>query len=93
MKPMIDIQRLAALARLALTPEESARLEADMTALIAFADQLDTVSDTELSGSEQGLPPALREDEPSDFPGRAAMLAAAKTTHGGYVTVPRVLED
>ncbi|MBQ9783693.1 MAG: Asp-tRNA(Asn)/Glu-tRNA(Gln) amidotransferase subunit GatC [Clostridia bacterium] len=94
MKPTVDIHRLAALSRLELSDEEAARLERDMAAMIAFADTLSSVpADAIPADSARSLSPAIREDVPGAVCDRETLLAAAKTTHRGYVTVPRVLED
>ena len=93
MKQIFDIHRLAAAARLSLTKEEALALESDLSAMIAFADGLSAVSDEALSACSPSLPSALREDVPTEGLKREALLAAAPSTHEGYVTVPRLWED
>lgn len=94
MKSTVDIHRLAALARLELAPEQAAKWERDMAAMIAFADTLSAVpTDAMPDRADPATPPVTREDVPGEGFDREALLAAAKTTHRGYVTVPRILED
>lgn len=87
------VKALAALTRLQISDEEALRLARELDAMRALADGLEDVD-----GEERDLfwgavsPDALREDvasvdqrlEPSQF---------APVTAGGYIVVPRAVED
>ena len=95
MHPPVDIDRLADLAKLSLSPEERERLTKDMAALIAFADRLSAVEtdgDTLPVSAPRDIP-ALREDTPAPSLPREELLRAAKTREDGYITVPRVVKE
>lgn len=87
-----DVQQLARLARLALTPGETARFARQLTDILDFVRQVQAV---DTSGStEVDLPPArLRDDVVTPSLGRGDVFASAPDAGAGsLIKVPRVLE-
>ena len=87
--PKVDVAAIARLANLSPTEEELAALKADMEAILAFASQLagiDTPPDRKGAG-ERGESAFRRDTVKEPFP-REAILAGAKTTSDGFITVP-----
>lgn len=89
-----DVERIAALARLELTGDEVVRFAHQLTAILAYADQVQQVDTT---GVE--LPPPVtqiqagREDTPAPSLDRDVVLsqAPAADPSAGLFKVPRVL--
>jgi aspartyl-tRNA(Asn)/glutamyl-tRNA(Gln) amidotransferase subunit C len=88
-----DVERIAALARLELTAEETDRFARQLTAILAYADQVQQV-DT----SGVGEPPAsadsrTRDDVPVPSLERDTILSQAPAADraAGLFKVPRVL--
>lgn len=92
--PPDEVRRLAALARLRVTPGEEARLSDEMTRLVDYIDQLGEV---DVEGVEPllhvlDLENVFRPDVPQQRITREQALANAPRSDGDYVRVPRVLE-
>jgi aspartyl-tRNA(Asn)/glutamyl-tRNA(Gln) amidotransferase subunit C len=92
---LADVERVAALARLALTDEEKSTYRRQLTRILDYARQ---VSELDTSG----VPPTssvvdaaavLRTDEVRPSLGPALALANAPDTASGLFRVPRVLGD
>jgi aspartyl-tRNA(Asn)/glutamyl-tRNA(Gln) amidotransferase subunit C len=91
-----EVRRIAALARLRLSPEEERTFAEQLSAILAHVEQLEEL---DVSGVEPmthalaaGEAPALRADEPrpSLEPGEA--LANAPAREGTFFKVPRIIE-
>ena len=87
-----DVQQLARLARLALTPDETARFARQLADVLDFVRQVQSV-DTSAS-SEADLPAgALRDDVVAPSLERGDVLTSApEADAAGLFKVPRVLE-
>jgi len=89
-----DVQRIAHLARLAITDEEAARALAQLNDIFGMIERMQAV-DTEgvepmshpLGGAQR-----LREDAVTEVPDRERNLANAPAQQDGLFLVPRVLE-
>ena len=92
--PLIDIEKVANLARLSLTDEERRRLPEEMGEIIAFANQLSALDTEGVPATAHVVPirNVFREDTPAVSFTRAEMLASAPTTDGVYLTVPKTVE-
>lgn len=92
--PEIDVDNIANLARLSFDDEEKKALAADMSSIIGFADSLADVDTEGIKPAAHIVPMSnvFRDDIPESKFERDELLAAAKTTAEGYVTVPRVVE-
>lgn len=94
-----DVERVAELARLDLTPEESSGMLHDLSAILEYMaelNQLDTAGIAPLAGvgelqTESGIG-VLREDVPAPSLDRAAVMAEAPETDGSFFKVPKVIE-
>lgn len=94
-----DVERVAELAHLELTPEEKPRMAGDLNAIldyIAELNELDTTGviplaqTTELEGA--GGAGALRRDVREPSLDRAAVMPQAPETDGRFFKVPKVIE-
>lgn len=94
---MIDaaqIDHLAQLARLHLTPEERADMGADLTRVLGYFEQL---ADVDTGGVEEMQRPVtlvnvLRADEPGETFAPAVVATLAPETQDGFIRVPRTVE-
>jgi aspartyl-tRNA(Asn)/glutamyl-tRNA(Gln) amidotransferase subunit C len=101
-----DVERIAALARLELTPDEVTLFAGQLTAILAYADQvqqvdtsgLPTVASAEAGPHAAALPTVAlakvgRDDAPAASLDRDLVLSQAPAADraGGIFKVPRVL--
>lgn len=90
-----DVEAVANLARLEFSAEEMSGLQEEMERIIAFADKLSAAPTTGVDATAHIVPMknVLRDDVVEDEFTAEELLAAATTKHGGYIVVPRVVED
>ena len=89
----IDVNAIAALARLEFSDKEKLRLASEMRELDQFAACLDGTSGTE--AIEKSLPLEschAREDVLCPFENSQGILDGAKSTYNGYITVPKTVK-
>ncbi len=97
-----DVTRVAELANLELTAEETPRMQKDLNAILDYVDQLNELDTTgveplaqisELSelGEAVGTP-TLRADEVRPSIDRAAVMNEAPESNGEFFKVPKVIE-
>jgi aspartyl-tRNA(Asn)/glutamyl-tRNA(Gln) amidotransferase subunit C len=88
-----DVDRIAALARLELTDEERSRFAAQLTAILAYADQVQQADTAGASSQGASRPVRLRDDELVPSLDRDEVLAQAPAADhaAGLFKVPRVL--
>ena len=93
-----DVQRVAELANLALTPEEVARMAHDLDGILTHIDKLNELDTSNVEPMAQvlfhspGDTATLREDvERPSLPNTLA-VGNAPVTSGGYYKVPKVIE-
>ncbi len=94
-----DVKRVAELAHLKLTPDETARMQQDLNSILGYVAQLDELDTSsvaplaeinELSGAGgEGL---LREDVVRPSLDRAVVMAEAPETDQVFFKVPKVIE-
>ena len=93
-----EVERVAELAHLKLTPEETGRMLHDLNAIlghVAELNELDTVGVQPLASvNELGDLPAgaLRADRVEPCLDRAAVMAQAPDSNGVFFKVPKVIE-
>jgi aspartyl-tRNA(Asn)/glutamyl-tRNA(Gln) amidotransferase subunit C len=89
-----QITRIADLARLELSPGESAALQQQLNGILAMVDAMAAV-DTEgvepMSHPQEAMQ-RLREDAATETDQRAAFQSVAPETEDGLYLVPRVIE-
>jgi aspartyl-tRNA(Asn)/glutamyl-tRNA(Gln) amidotransferase subunit C len=90
-----DVERIATLARLELTPDEVTLFAGQLTAILAYADQVQQVdtSGIEVAPAAAGSTAAARDDVPVPSLDRDVVLSQAPAADraAGLFTVPRVL--
>lgn len=88
-----DIEHLGALARIQLTDEEIEVLTEDVTDILGFVSEVDTIAGAEKEKKVGVLHNVVRVDEESHEPGEytEAILAAAPDRKGKYVQVKKIL--
>lgn len=97
-----DVQHVADLASLELTPEELPRLAKDLNEVLGYIAQLNELDTREVPAMSQtsevlGLTAAengetLRRDEVLPSIGRAEVMREAPETDGRFFKVPKVIE-
>lgn len=90
-----QIQRTAALARLAVRPDEEEQLANEMTRIVAFVERVRGLRSAAAASAElpaQGSD-ALREDVPRHGLEGGDALRNAPSTIDGFFRVPRVIAD
>ncbi|HUV31784.1 MAG TPA: Asp-tRNA(Asn)/Glu-tRNA(Gln) amidotransferase subunit GatC [Acidobacteriota bacterium] len=88
-----QVEHVARLARLHLSPEEVAQFSRELSVILEYIDQLRSV-DTEgieLQDRPAGMRPVHREDEVCPSLLREKALASAPDQDGEYFRVPRVI--
>jgi aspartyl-tRNA(Asn)/glutamyl-tRNA(Gln) amidotransferase subunit C len=89
-----DVDRIAALARLQLSDEERARFATQLTAILAYADQVEQADTSGAGGGDADAPATpFRDDLPRPSLDRDEVLAQAPAADraAGLFKVPRVL--
>ncbi|WP_034383505.1 Asp-tRNA(Asn)/Glu-tRNA(Gln) amidotransferase subunit GatC [Deinococcus sp. YIM 77859] len=94
---MIDaaqVEHLARLARLELTPEERRSMLADLNRILGYFEQLSAVDTNGVEEMQRpvALVNVLREDEPGEVFSPEVVAALAPEMEGGFVRVPRTVE-
>jgi aspartyl-tRNA(Asn)/glutamyl-tRNA(Gln) amidotransferase subunit C len=92
---LADVEHVARLARLALSPDEKERMRRELNSILAYIDKL-------LALDTEGVPPTshavpmtnvLRDDEPVPSLPQDEMLANAPDPVGALFRVPRIIEE
>jgi aspartyl-tRNA(Asn)/glutamyl-tRNA(Gln) amidotransferase subunit C len=94
-----DVGRVADLAHLELTPEESGRMVHDLNAILDYVAELNEIDTSGVEplaqvselGAATGVS-ALRADVPEPSLERAVVMAQAPETDGAFFKVPKVIE-
>jgi aspartyl-tRNA(Asn)/glutamyl-tRNA(Gln) amidotransferase subunit C len=88
-----EVERIAKLARIGLSPEETASMSVELGRILEFVEQLQAVdiSDTLPTDQVTGLEDVWREDQVQPSMPREQLLANAPEQKDGYIVVKRVL--
>ncbi len=88
-----EVKRIAKLARIGLSDEETAKMSEELGNILTFVEQLQQVdiSDTPPTDQVTGFEDVWREDEVKPGPPREQLLAGAPAQKDGYIVVKRVL--
>ncbi len=92
-----DVERVAELAHLELTPDEKGRMLKDLSAILDYVAELNEV---DCSGVEplaqaselSNVAGAMRADQLQPSLDRAAVMAEAPESNGAFFKVPKVIE-
>lgn len=89
-----DIARTAQLASLSLDDAEKAALQKELSGILAFASELNSLDTTGVIPTAHAIPlkNVLREDRAMEFP-PAPLLQNAPELHGGYIRVPAAIKQ
>ena len=89
-----EVSRIAALARLELTPAEAEVMRGELNAILSMVDALSQVDTTgiEPMAHPQESPQPLREDRMTEDDHRAEYQAVAPAVEDGLYLVPQVIE-
>ena len=88
------VRNLSKLSRLAVTPEEEVRLEADLKGIVGFFEKLNDLDTTGLPEMARPIETVnrLRADEPRSSLPQSESLSVAIETVEAQFKVPRVIE-
>ena len=88
-----EVQRVAILARLALSSDEIDRMTGQLDAILSYADKLDELDTTgiEVVTHSRDMVNAFREDEVHSSLPRASALANGPEHNGESFIVPRII--
>lgn len=89
------VEHVARLARLALSEAEKARMQAELSAILAYIDKLKELDVDGVEPTSHAVPlvDVMREDEVQPSLPREAMMANAPDRAGEFFRVPRIIED
>lgn len=92
--PSINVDNVAALAKLNLTDDDKISMEREMQEIIAFANQLNQVDTTGIPITAHVMPieNVYRQDVPVTMFTREELLANTPKKHDGYIFVPQIVE-
>jgi aspartyl-tRNA(Asn)/glutamyl-tRNA(Gln) amidotransferase subunit C len=89
-----EVERIAHLARLRLSPEEAAAMASDLESILGYVELLNTLDTADVEATSHVIPLAtpMRDDRPGEsFPPETA-VANAPASEGSAFAVPKVLE-
>jgi aspartyl-tRNA(Asn)/glutamyl-tRNA(Gln) amidotransferase subunit C len=88
-----EVERIAKLARIGLSPEETAKMSEELGRILEFVEQLQAVDIEGVAPTDQvtGLEDVWREDVVVPSLPREQLLANAPAQKDGYIVVKRVL--
>ena len=91
----LDIDHIARLARLRLTPQERTLYEGQLANVLGHFRQLAEADLSNTSASLRLTVPdlSLRQDTPGETLGSEAVLRNAPAARDGHISVPRVVDD
>ncbi len=89
-----DVEHIANLARLSLTPEEKDRYRQQLSAILEYAARLQTLDTSEIPPTSSVLPPrtVLRPDEPGACLTPADLASNAPDWEADQFRVPPILD-
>lgn len=93
----LDVERVAELAHLELTPEETGRMLKDLNAILDYVAELSEIDTTGVEPLAQvselsNVTGEPRADELQPSLDRAAVMAEAPESNGAFFKVPKVIE-
>ncbi|NKN32631.1 Asp-tRNA(Asn)/Glu-tRNA(Gln) amidotransferase subunit GatC [Marichromatium bheemlicum] len=89
-----DVEKIAHLARLAISPDQTERYAAELSNILDLVAQMDSVNtdDVEPMAHPLHMVQRLRPDQATEPDRRAEYQAGAPLTEGGLYLVPKVIE-
>jgi aspartyl-tRNA(Asn)/glutamyl-tRNA(Gln) amidotransferase subunit C len=91
----VDVDHVARLARLALTPEEKARIGEQLAKILTYIDTLNRLDTEGVEPTTHAVPVVnvMRDDEVGPCLSPDEALANAPDRVEGFFRVPRIIED
>jgi len=91
----IDVEHVARLARLSLSPEELERLRHQLTLILQHAEKVGEVAADDVPPTAQPIPRSnvFRRDEPGPCLTQAEALSTAPEVEDARFRVPRIIEE
>lgn len=92
---LAEVEHVARLARLDLSPEEKERMRRELDGILAYIDKLRALDTDGVEPTSHAVPltNVMRADEPRPSFPRDEMLANAPDPHGDFFRVPRIIEE
>ena len=92
---MKEVEHVARLARLELSPEERERMREQLDRILGYIDKLRQLDTTGVEPTSHAVPMVnvFREDEQRPCLSAEEMLANAPDRSGQFFRVPRIIED
>jgi aspartyl-tRNA(Asn)/glutamyl-tRNA(Gln) amidotransferase subunit C len=89
-----DVERVALLARLRLTENETVQLTAQLDAILTYMDKLNEIDTTHVEPFSLAVDrtQVYREDQATNKPNPEALLANAPERDNSFFKVPKILE-
>jgi aspartyl-tRNA(Asn)/glutamyl-tRNA(Gln) amidotransferase subunit C len=89
-----EVEKIAHLARLAVSEAEAESLSMDLSRILEFVAQMDSIETTGVvpMAHPLGMAQRLRPDEPNEPDRREAYQSIAPATEKGLYLVPKVIE-
>ena len=89
-----DVRRVAALARLELTPDEQERLTTELSSILAYMEKLNELDTEGVEPTAHVTPETslFRADESERFAAISELLAQAPELRESYFRVPRIID-
>jgi len=90
-----DVRHVARLARLGLTEDEVGALRGELSAILAYAERVQTVATADVPPTSHPYPlvNVLRADEPRPSLTPAEAISTAPQAEDGRFRVPRIVEE
>ena len=91
----IDIDHLAKLANLPLTPDEKSKFEKQLSETLDYVKQLEEIDTKNVEPTSQvtGLENVTRDDQAAPSMSQEDALKNAKSVHNGFFKVKAILEE
>src|SRR5262245_33446743 len=92
---LADVERVARLARLELSPDEKERMRRELDGILAYIDKLPAVDTRDVEPTSHAVPMTnvMREDRARPSLPAADMLANAPERNGEFFRVPKIIEE
>jgi aspartyl-tRNA(Asn)/glutamyl-tRNA(Gln) amidotransferase subunit C len=92
---LAEVEHVARLARLALSPAEKERMRSELDSILAYIDKLRALDTDDVEPTSHAVPltNVMRADAPRPSLPQDEMLANAPERHGDFFRVPKIIEE
>jgi aspartyl-tRNA(Asn)/glutamyl-tRNA(Gln) amidotransferase subunit C len=88
-----DVRKIAKLARLSLTPEETQLFASQLTQVLLYVNRLAPDETSRHTFGEQETTNRLAEDEPGSMMRNEDLMRLAPVVNAPFIRVPKVIDD